>query len=385
MPEHKTNTPNQLSPKVLYEAFLKNNIAYFCGVPDSSLSSFGFYLNEHSKDTHDIAVNEGSAIALAVGYHLATSKVPLVYMQNSGIGNAINPLTSIVDPSVFGIPMILLIGWRGQPGKKDEPQHKKQGEITTKLLSDLGIPYAIMSAQDNDAQKQVAHAVGAAKVSQQPFALIVENGSLEVYKHANRIGKHNSLTREDAITRIIGSMDKLGIVVATTGKASRELFEHRKNSGQSHASDLLVVGAMGHASTIAAAIAKNKPRRKVYCIDGDGAILMHMGCLPAIGHMKVMNYYHFVINNGCHESVGGQPTVAFDIDLPSIAKASGYTRVYSVGDQSSLAHLLKSIKKVTGSVFIEVRTNTQSRSDLGRPSLRPAENKKLFMAFLEGN
>lgn len=374
---------SQLSPSELYEAFTKNGVSYFCGVPDSLLSSFSFFLEGHAKDSHDIAVNEGNAVALAIGHYLATEEVPLVYMQNSGIGNAINPLVSLADPLVMGIPLVLLIGWRGQAGEPDEPQHKKQGLITTTLLDDIDIPYSILSANATEAFEQVATVVKDARELKKPVALLVKAGTLSQVQSPKKETKH-PLSREEAIKAIIKNLDNTEAIIATTGKTSRELFEHRESFGQGHVQDLLIVGGMGHASTIGLAIARRKQNRNVFCIDGDGAVLMHMGALAGIGTRKPKNLYHFVINNGSHESVGGQPTVAFDIDLPAIARACGYRATYLVSDASELMGVMEAIRKEPGPVLVEVRVNSKSRPDLTRPTLSPSKNKDDFITFLKG-
>lgn len=374
---------NKISPKKLYEAFVENGVSYFCGVPDSLLSSFGFYLEDHAKDSHDIAVNEGSAVALGIGRYLSTSKVPLVYMQNSGLGNAINPLVSLADPLIMGIPMILLIGWRGQPDKEDEPQHQKQGLITQPLLDSMGIAHTILSRSSKKLVTQIKNAVREALNSKHPYAILVEGDVLEPYKHATTTKTSNyELSREEAIELIISSLSGAEIVVATTGKIGRELFELRRQKHQRH-NDLLVVGGMGHASSIAFGIAQQKSDRKVFCIDGDGAVLMHMGSLATIGTKKLKNFHHIVINNGTHESVGGQSTVGFAVNMPEIAKASGYVHTYSVTDSSSLKNILQTLRGLEGPVFIEVRVNTNSRANLTRPTIHPSKNKKNFMSFLD--
>jgi phosphonopyruvate decarboxylase len=373
---------NHLQPSELYGALVKNGISYFCGVPDTLLSTFSFYLEGHSKENHDIAVNEGNAVALAIGHYLATKEVPLVYMQNSGIGNAINPLVSLADPFVMGVPLILLIGWRGQEGKADEPQHKKQGLVTTKLLEGLNIPYVILSNNTADATRQVAEAIKHTRRHKSPFALLVEPNTLPPTKKKDRLNNY-LLSREEAIKIISSSMGEKDVIIATTGKASRELYEHRESTGQSHSQDLLVVGGMGHASAIALSIARHKPKRNVVCIDGDGALLMHMGVLASIGAQKQKNYYHFVINNGCHESVGGQPTVAFNIDIAALARACGYRQAFSALNALELKDTLDKIKALSGPILIEVRVNNNSRPDLTRPSISPAKNRQYFMDFLK--
>jgi phosphonopyruvate decarboxylase len=373
----------KLSPKKLYQALMQNKVEYFCGVPDSSLSAFGYYLEDNSRESHNIAVNEGNAIALATGYYLATAKVPLVYMQNSGLGNAINPITSLVDPSVMGIPMILLVGWRGQPGTQDEPQHVKQGLVTTDLLDSLGLPFVVLSADDKEMSKQVQLAVESAIKLKQPFVLLVENDTFTKTKATAKKISNYELSREDAIKIIVDNLTDVDIIVATTGKASRELFEYRDEKQQSHKQDLLIVGGMGHASSIAYGIAKQKQSRRVFVIDGDGAVLMHMGSLALSGSKGLKNFYHFVINNGSHESVGGQATVAHDIDLTGVAKDCGYVYVRSLADRRAIIEVIKDIKKMDGPVFVEIKVRSSSRQDLSRPSIHPTENKESFMAFLD--
>ena len=373
----------KLSPATFYQALIENQVCYFCGVPDSSLTAFGAYVAEYATASHDLAVNEGSAVALAVGYHIASAKTALVYMQNSGLGNAMNPLVSLVDPLVLGIPMILLIGWRGQPGLKDEPQHAKQGPITKELLDSLGIPYTLLSSNDLEAAKQVKQAVVETLKTKRPFALLVQDGTFETFTLSQERAAKYPLTREVAIQTIVDNLTNQDAVVITTGKASRELFAYREKLGQGHNQDLLVVGGMGHASSVAYGIAKQKPAHKLFVIDGDGAVLMHMGVLPFIGCSGLKNFYHIVLNNGSHESVGGQPTVAQAIDLAAIAKNSGYTRTYSLSTSADIAKTIRSIKKLAGPVFVEINVGGRARADLTRPTIHPSKNKESFMKFLD--
>lgn len=370
----------RLSSRVLYDIFAKAGVDYFCGVPDSTLSSFGSFLETHAANQHDIAANEGNAIGLAVGYHLATSKLPLVYMQNSGIGNALDPLVSLADPSVMSIPMILLIGWRGQPGKKDEPQHHKMGSVTQNLLETLEIPYVVLVSDPTEAARQIKAAVNSALREQRPMALLVEDGLLDTYDKTESKSDY-SMSREDALEAVLGSIPAYDAIVATNGKVGRELFEHRDSNSLGHEKDLLIVGAMGHASSIALGIAK-QTRRRVYCIDGDGAVLMHLGALAIIGSQRPSNFCHIVMNNGVHDSTGGQQSVGFDVDLPMVAKAAGYKRTYSVEDSESLAKALNEAKELKGPVFIEVRVRAGARLDLTRPTISPIDNKEDFMKFL---
>ena len=364
--------------KDFYNLLTKNGIDFFTGVPDSLLKDFCVYLTDNSNN-HVIAANEGNAIALATGYHLATGKIGLVYMQNSGIGNAINPLLSLADPEVYNIPMLLLIGWRGEPGKKDEPQHIKQGKITLDILDTLKIPYAVLLNSIEDLEKKI-------NISDinSPYALVVRKGTFEQYKLQKEMGTNYELTREDAIKLVVYSLDKQDIVVSTTGKTSRELFEYREALNQGYERDFLTVGSMGHSSSIALGIALQKPDRNVYCLDGDGSVIMHMGSLAIIGQQKPKNFKHIIFNNGCHESVGGQPTAGFEIDFPAIANACGYKLALKVETVDEIKRGINSLKLLNrGPGLLEIRVNKDSRLDLGRPTTTPIENKEDFMKFLE--
>jgi phosphonopyruvate decarboxylase len=375
-------TKTMLSCKALFEALTTSGVGAFYGVPDSTLAPLCSYLEDKAQDRHIGTANEGNAVGLAAGYYLATSKLPLVYMQNSGLGNALDPLVSLADTTVMSIPMILLIGWRGEPGKKDEPQHTKQGAITTELLNLLGISFVVLSSDSEEAHDQVKKAAQQAEQSQMPFALLVQDGTLEPYGR-DEANTDYPLSREEALEIIIKSLDEAGAIVATNGKVSRELYDYRESQAQGHEKDLLIVGAMGHASSIALGIAQSKLVRKIYCIDGDGSALMHMGALAINGTRGPKNFYHIVINNGSHDSTGGQPTVGFDIDLPGVAIAAGYKKAYLAQDQSELSEILQKLKTLEGPILIEVRVKPGARKDLSRPATSPKENKKAFMAFID--
>jgi len=373
----------RLPAKDLYDSLLKNGVQYFCGVPDSLVSPFSFFLEANAKKQHVIAANEGNAIGLAIGYHVATGKVPLVYMQNSGLGNAVDPLVSLVDPSVLSIPMVLLISWRGQPGKKDEPQHAKQGAITCDLLKTLDIPYVVLSGQPDEAALQINKVAKASMRSKSPYALLLEKDTLEEYKYDVRPLTNYPLSREEAIKCIVDNLDDSDIIVASIGKISRELYERRDKKHQSHKKDLLIVGGMGHASSIAMAIAEQKPNRAIYCLDGDGSVLMHMGSLATVGSSSLKNFYHVVFNNGLHDSVGGQPTAGFDIDLLMVAKACGYAHIVAANEETAIKNALLRTKSLGGPVMLEIRVHSGARDDLVRPAISPEKNKQAFMDFLD--
>ena len=345
------------------ETLLGNGVDFFCGVPDSLLKSFCAYLTDNCGENHVIAANEGGAVGLAAGHYLATGMPALVYMQNSGQGNAVNPLASLADPDVYSIPMVLLVGWRGQPGVKDEPQHVKQGKITVSLFETLGIPTEILPDDDESAAEMTRKMVERAKAESRPVALIVRKGLFAEYKLQNKKPDIAALPREQAIEDVLKSLPEDAVVVSTTGMISREVYETRERLGQDHSRDFLTVGSMGHASMIALGIARAQPSRRVYCLDGDGASIMQMGNMAIVGQSGCNNLTHIVFNNAAHDSVGGQPTVGGAIDLPAIASACGYNRQGAP-------------------VFKEVLVAKGARKDLGRPKEPPEVNKALYMKTL---
>ena len=362
------------------ENLKNNNIDFFTGVPDSLLKPLCNYLIKTYgiSDKHIITANEGNAVALAAGYHLATGNVPCVYMQNSGLGNIINPVASLLNDKVYGIPCVFVVGWRGEPGKADEPQHLFQGEITTKLLDVLNIDYMIITQETTENElenkmKDFKELLNSGK----SVAFVVTKGGFS-YDEKVTYKNNNTTIREDII-REITIASKEDIIVSTTGKSSRELFEIREENKQSHKYDFLTVGSMGHSSTIALGVALNKPNKKVWCIDGDGAALMHMGSMAVIGQKAVNNLIHVIINNGAHESVGGQPTVADKIDFIKIALGCGYKSAYRATSINELKNILKTIANEQGPILLEVKAAIGSRDNLGRPTTTPVENKNAFM------
>ena len=368
-----------IDPNNFINLLLSNGTVFFTGVPDSLLKSFCAALGNSAGIKHIIAVNEGAAVTLASGYHLAEKNIPLVYMQNSGIGNAINPLLSLADADVYSIPMLLLIGWRGEPGIKDEPQHIKQGKVTCALIDAMGIPYQILKDNEDEAKNQIDECYIQINKNNSPYALIVKKDTFSPFKIEEE--DENGMSREDAINEIISLSSPQEVFISTTGMASRELYELREKYNMGHEKDFLTVGSMGHASSLALIIALQKQDFNVTCIDGDGAALMHLGSIAAIGAQKPKNLCHIVLNNGAHDSVGGQPTIARLIDLNGIAKASGYTNVYTVKTADELRSTLKNRGK-DGPVFIEIMVRKGNRKDLGRPASGPKENKEAFMKYI---
>ena len=358
---------------------------FYTGVPDSQLKALCDYLMATygiNENHHIIAANEGNCTALAAGYYLSTGKIPVVYMQNSGEGNIINPVASLLNDKVYAIPMIFIIGWRGEPGIHDEPQHIYQGEITLKLLEDMGIEAFVIRKETTDKEVEQQMECFRKKLAVgKDVAFVVSKGAISTdtkisYKN------HNKMLREDVI-RLIVKNSKKDPIISTTGKASRELFEIRTANEQGHQYDFLTVGSMGHTSSIALGIALNEPDTKIWCIDGDGAVLMHMGAMAVLGSEHPENMIHIVINNGAHETVGGMPTVAAGVDLPAVAKACGYPFAVSVDSFESLDSELKAAKARHALTLIEVKCAIGARDDLGRPTTTAKENKENFMEYLK--
>lgn len=358
---------------------------FYTGVPDSQLKALCEYLlytygidSQH----HIIAANEGNCAALAAGYHLATGKVPVVYMQNSGEGNVINPIASLLHEKVYGIPVVFIIGWRGQPGFPDEPQHIYQGEVTVKLLEDMDIASFVIDPATKEEEVQKAMDEFRSLLARgKDVAFVICKGGISYEGKTDSVQRNDLMMREEVIRHILKVSGK-DPVISTTGKTSRELFEIRAAEGMGHQYDFLTVGSMGHASSIAMGVAVHKPDTKVWCIDGDGAVLMHMGAMAVLGTQGPNNMIHVVINNGAHESVGGMPTVAGRISLSAVAKACGYANSVCVDTCGRLDEELRAAKERDEISFIEVKCKVGARADLGRPTATPGENKVNFMKEL---
>jgi len=358
---------------------------FFTGVPDSQLKALSsFLMDKYGLDPvhHIIAANEGNAVALAAGYHLATGKVPVVYLQNSGLGNVVNPVVSLLNGKVYGVPCLFIVGWRGEPGVYDEPQHLFQGKITLPLLETLDIPAYVIDKTTTEEQISTKMKEYRALFTEgKQAAFVVRRGALE-YEGRTFYGSCRSMRREEAIGMILSAAGD-DPVVSTTGKASREVYEMREVRRQGHRYDFLTVGSMGYSSSIALGIALQKPGRRVWCLDGDGAVLMHMGAMAIIGANRPANLVHIVLNNEAHESVGGMPTVAGALDLPAIARACGYPKAASADGPENLNSALAAVKAAGCLTFLEVKCALGARADLGRPAATPQENKVAFMAALE--
>lgn len=374
-----------MNVEVLFQEIEQMGIDFYTGVPDSQLKAFcdtvmsRYGVGEH----HVIAANEGAAVGLAAGHYLATGKPAVVYMQNSGIGNAVNPICSLLNEKVYAIPVLFIIGWRGEPGVHDEPQHIFQGEITIPLLDCLNIKSFIIdkATAEDDIREYFIQIQKELQIGHQ-CALVVKKGGLIANVKMNYANDH-ILSREQVVNIMADRTEEGDIFVSTTGKLSRELYEAREAKCQGHQRDFLTVGSMGHASMIAMGIARAKRGRRVFCLDGDGAVIMHMGSLAVTGCDGLDNLVHVLIDNGSHETVGGLPTVGQKINYLALAGACGYRTVYSVSNEAELTAALDSLGKALGAVFIVVKTDISSRADLGRPATTPIENKEAFMEYLK--
>ena len=361
-------------------------ISFFTGVPDSLLKELCSCISaELPPQQHIIASNEGSAVGLAIGHYLATANPAMVYMQNSGLGNVVNPITSLADPEVYAIPMLLLVGWRGElldEGGQlaDEPQHRKQGKVTLAQLRTLDIPYRVLDADSPNPSEMLDDLLEQAALRCGPVALVVRKGTFAAYKGDSAGFAEPLPAREEAIEVILEASGQDVAVVSTTGKASREVFELRRAQSAGHHRDFLTVGGMGHASQIAAGIALARPEQQVICIDGDGAALMHLGSMANSADCD--NLLHILINNAAHDSVGGQPTKGAVLDFSRLAHDMGYQHCARVDSLEDLRKLLSRFSAQTGSRFIEVHCQLGSRSELGRPDRSPQQNKQDFMQFL---
>ena len=361
-------------------------IDFFTGVPDSQLKGlcdtlYATYGVESKQ--HIVAANEGNAVALCAGHYLATGRPGLCYMQNSGLGNAVNPIASLMDGQVYGLPCLLVVGWRGEPGVKDEPQHVKQGQVTLSQLELLDVPYMVldkaMTEDEFDASfAEIRTHLDAGRTA----AIVVKKGGLSCSMKP-QYGNANAMTREEAVGVIARLAGKRDVFVSTTGKLSRELFELRDAMSEGHDRDFLTVGSMGHASMIALGIALEQPDRRVWCLDGDGAALMHLGAMAVLGQKKPANLVHVVINNAAHETVGGTPVCEGALNLTGLAMSAGYRHVSRAANEMELYQAADAAMTAGELAFIEVMCAVGARDDLGRPTTTPQQNRDALMKFLQ--
>ena len=346
-----------LNQERVFEELAKHGVTFFTGVPDSYLNGFCNYALNNCGSRNIIAANEGNAVGIASGHYFASKEISLVYMQNSGLGNTVNPLASLVDKDVYAVPMLLLVGWRGQGNTEpNHPQHKLQGEITPELLEIMHIPYTILEDDDDKFAKAVEKAVKYCKETRQPYGLIAPKGVMAASDKPNNVDNTYPMSREEAMEIILNNMPGDAIYSATTGRATRELFFLREKRCETKEHDFLNVGSMGHVSSVALGIALEKPGRKVVALDGDSACMMHMGAMTMVCKLDVPNFMHIVLNNGAHESVGGQPSAGHKVDFTKIAEACGYATVgHSVTTEVELVEALADLRECGKASFIDCR------------------------------
>lgn len=374
-----------ISAEFVCDILKKNGTDFFCGVPDSLLKDFCAYVTENfEKSKNIITANEGNAVALAVGHYLATSKPALVYMQNSGTGNTINPLLSLADDEVYNIPLLIFVGWRGEPNKKDEPQHIKQGKVTDEIFDACKIKHSVLPDDEKSAELAISKAFEYMNETLKPYVFVIKKGTFEKFEKEKPENKFE-ISRETAISTVMEFVDENAVIVSTTGQISREVYEIREKAGQAHDSDFLTVGSMGHASSIALGIALEKPNKTVFCFDGDGAFLMHMGAIPVIADQAPENFKHILFNNEAHDSVGAQKTSANMVNFKELALSCGYKNSFSVQKLEDLKNILPEFLSVKSPSLLEIKVNCGARADLGRPKEKPVQNKIIFMEKLNAN
>ena len=346
-----------LDQKKVFEALAEHGVTFFTGVPDSYLNGFCNYALKHCGERNVIAANEGNAVGIAAGHYLASREIPLVYMQNSGEGNAVNPLASLADKAVYAVPMILLIGWRGQGDTEpNHPQHRLQGEITLGLLDLLHIPYTVLTDSDDEFREVAEKAVQYGRDTRGVYAFVAPKGIMADPNKPNNVDNTYPMSREEAIEVILDHMPEDTIYTATTGRATRELFFLREKRKETKAHDFLNVGSMGHASSVALGIALSVPDRYVVALDGDSAAMMHMGAMTMVSKVSTPRFLHVVLNNGAHESVGGQPSAGHLVDFTKIAEACGYrTMGHPVATKEELTDAIDRLKDCGHAAFIDCR------------------------------
>ncbi|MBR4673544.1 MAG: phosphonopyruvate decarboxylase [Victivallales bacterium] len=346
-----------LNQAKVFQALANHGVTFFTGVPDSYLNGFCNYALAHCAERNVIAANEGNAVGIAAGHYFASREIPLVYMQNSGEGNAVNPLASLVDKNVYAVPMLLLIGWRGQGDTEpNHPQHKLQGEITASLLDLLHIPYSILTDSDEEFENTVQKAVKYCTENRTPYGLIAPKGVMADPDKPNNVDATYPMSREEAIEVILDNMPEDTVYSATTGRATRELFFLREKRNETKAHDFLNVGSMGHASSVALGIALEKKDKHVVTLDGDSAAMMHLGAMTMVSKVKAPNFMHVILNNGAHESVGGQPSAGHLVDFTKIAEACGYATVgHTVSNKNELVAAINQLKNCGRASFIDCR------------------------------
>ena len=349
------------------------------GVPDSTFKGLISYFSSQNGGVfkHLIASNECEDAAVASGYYLAHQRPALVYMQNSGFCKTLNPYTSLLSADVYSIPALLLVGWRGKPGKKDEPQHKMMGRIMLGLFNAMELEYTVLEESTWEDQLEKARDYMGSK--NRPYVIAIPKGLFDYFEIPQQDKNKAVLTREEALNIIVDNTSDDAVFISTTGKTSRELFETREQRKDYHGKDFYTVGSMGCASSIAFGVGLADSRKKIYILDGDGAALMQLGTMATIGHYKNSRIKHILLDNNAHESTGSQPTVSDSVNFPQIASACGYEYVESVENEEQLKKVLQQLENNGKLSLLVVKVKKGSRPDLGRPTTTPKENRDAFI------
>lgn len=373
-----------VSCEELFRTFRKFGFNFYTGIPCSIFKDWINFIVERKDTQHVIGTSEGETIAIATGYYLASKDFPVVYMQNSGLGNSVNPLTSLTAPEVFGIPFLLLISWRGEPRLEDEPEHKKMGKITTNILDTLHIPYSIMPDNIEGIEATLGEAKRFMQQKSTPYAILIGKGTIGKYdKVQKKIRFPSTISREEAIKLAADKLHKSGLIVSTTGKISRELFEYIESTRRNHQNIFYTVGSMGCSTGIALGLALRKKKKKIFLFDGDGACLMKLGSMATVGHYFPANFFHILFDNQCYDSTGGQPTVSKTVDFVGIAESCNYRYAELATSHEELEYSLNRLIRKRGPYMLVAKVKSGARDNLGRPTIKPQENKEKFIDFIK--
>lgn len=363
--------------------------SHYAGVPCSYLKPFINYVIGDPSLGYIGAASEGEAVGISLGAYLAGRKT-VTMCQNSGLGNMVNPLTSLNYP--FRIPTLLITTWRGEPGHPDEPQHVLMGQITHRLLETLQIPWRPFPTEESQIAPVMAEAEASMRERQLPFALVMSENSVAEHdlkspSQAQRLVPHVSsqlrleskarMIRTEALQAVLESLTGREAILATTGKTGRELFTLADRPNH-----LYVVGGMGTASAIGFGVARALPRQPVVVIDGDGAALMKLGALATIGYYQPANLLHIVLDNESHDSTGGQHTASSVVRFAEMAAAANYRRAAAADDPGEVRALVKAMSQLPGPSLLHIKIRPGSPKNLGRPTVKPHEVKERFMQFL---
>ena len=348
----------------------------FMGIPCSVLKPLLDYIADGNCSTRNyLCSSEGDAMGLAAGFSLS-GKLPVVYMQNDGYGNAINPLSSLL--LLYKLPVLLLISWRGEPGAKDAPQHAVMGSVILSLLDTFEIPYIVLDNEERNLKDSVTRAKNHCMAESKPFAFVIRKGYFDRYNAS--ISQSNTMLnrRLEYIRLLSAKLQPNDVLLGTTGFAGREMYQIVTHKGKFY-----MMGSMGCLASLGLAIALEQPDKRIILLDGDGAILMKMGALATVGYHRPSNLIHICFDNRSYESTGGQPTLSTTVDLRAVAKACGYTTVHNIKTTGEFEAMWNNEAKYPKPHFLHIEINPGTEEELARPSISPEEMRDCFRAFLQ--